>query len=388
MALFGALCFGERLKSRVFVCIAVCSCGAVLVVRDGSGASLAGDLVAIGSAVFAGVGVNLVRSGSRTENPFMLYLGPCIFGLPLFAFVPAGGGSPDAGGAIGLLLLLGVGGMAFLAQAFMALGYRSVPAGRGSVVFYFETALTVLLGALFAGERFNLRFGLGLALILGGLALNHVRRPLWSVTMAEILKPAPNGASPRDTDVRRFDRWAPSYDASPLRKLLFEPIHARMLELLAREGLEMAKARVVDVGCGTGRLLGSVALRWPEAELFGFDPAEHMLAQAARLNPKARLALASAESLPFDDGGADVVTSSMSFHHWGDQARGIAEISRILRPGGVFCLADHSFPLARLSGEKVMSRAKLRHLMGEAGLAVLAQEGAGLPFLTISLARK
>jgi drug/metabolite transporter (DMT)-like permease len=31
------------------------------------------------------------------------------------------------------------------------------------------------LGALFAGEKFNLRFGLGLALILGGLALNHVR---------------------------------------------------------------------------------------------------------------------------------------------------------------------------------------------------------------------
>jgi drug/metabolite transporter (DMT)-like permease len=58
----------------------------------------------------------------------------------------------------------------------MALGYASVPAGRGSVVFYFETALTVLLGAFFAGEKFNLRFGLGLVLILGGLALNHLRR--------------------------------------------------------------------------------------------------------------------------------------------------------------------------------------------------------------------
>ncbi len=177
VALFGALFFGERLSPRVFACIAICSCGAVLVVRDGSGASLAGDLIAVGSAVFAGVGVNLVRSGTRSDNPFMLYLSPCLLGLPFFAFVPAAGaGSGIAGGTIGIILLIGVGVGAFLAQAFMALGYASVPAGRGSVVFYFETALTVLLGAFFAGEKFNLRFGLGLVLILGGLALNHLRR--------------------------------------------------------------------------------------------------------------------------------------------------------------------------------------------------------------------
>jgi drug/metabolite transporter (DMT)-like permease len=106
----------------------------------------------------------------------MLYLSPCLFGLPLLAFAPAGSAGA-AGGAIGLLLLLGVGIGAFMAQAFMALGYKSVPAGRGSIVFYLETALTVLLGALFAGEKFNLRFGAGLALILGGLALNHLRAP-------------------------------------------------------------------------------------------------------------------------------------------------------------------------------------------------------------------
>ena len=173
VALFGAMFFGERLRLRVFVCIAICTAGAVLVMRDGSGASLAGDLVAIGSAVFAGVGVNLVRRGTKTENPFMLYLSPCLLGLPLFAFVPSGIPAPAA--TVGAAFLVGVGVMAFLAQAFMALGYESIPAGRGSVVFYFETALTVLLGALFAGERFNLRFGLGLALIIGGLVLNHAR---------------------------------------------------------------------------------------------------------------------------------------------------------------------------------------------------------------------
>jgi len=57
----------------------------------------------------------------------------------------------------------------------MSLGYRSVPAGKGSVVFYLETALTVALGALLAGESFNARCLAGLALVLGGLVLNQLR---------------------------------------------------------------------------------------------------------------------------------------------------------------------------------------------------------------------
>jgi drug/metabolite transporter (DMT)-like permease len=181
VALFGALFFGERIGPRVFVCIAICTGGAVLVMRDGSGASLAGDLLAIGSAVFAGIAINFVRRAAQTDNPFMLYLSPCLFGLPLLAFVPAGEiaavGAASAGGAAGVLFLVGVGVMSFLAQALMALGYKTVQAGKGSVVFYLETALTVLMGALFVGERFNLRFAAGLALILGGLALNHARLP-------------------------------------------------------------------------------------------------------------------------------------------------------------------------------------------------------------------
>jgi len=179
VAVFGAILFGERLRLRVLASIALCTCGAVLVMRDGSGATLAGDLLAIGSAVFAGVAVNIVRKATQLDNPFMLYLSPCLFGLPLFLFASPGAGltgdGVPGGGAAGILLLLGVGVVVFFAQALMAFGYRSVQAGKGSIVFYLETVLTVLLGALFAGERFNLRFGLGLAMILGGLALNHAR---------------------------------------------------------------------------------------------------------------------------------------------------------------------------------------------------------------------
>ncbi len=74
-----------------------------------------------------------------------------------------------------ILFLVAAGTGAFFAQALMAYGYRSVPAGRGSLVFYWETALTVILGALVAGERFNLKFAAGLGLIVLGLWLNNRR---------------------------------------------------------------------------------------------------------------------------------------------------------------------------------------------------------------------
>jgi drug/metabolite transporter (DMT)-like permease len=173
VALFGALFFKEKLQTRTLISIGVCTLGALLVMRDGSGAALSGDLLALGSSVLAGLAVNCVRRASSAgENPFVLYLSPCIFGLPMIAVAPW---PASSGGFIAILLLVFVGAGSFAAQAFMSIGYRSVPAGRGSVVFYWETALTVLLGFLFGGEHPTLRFGAGLVVILAGLWLNRDR---------------------------------------------------------------------------------------------------------------------------------------------------------------------------------------------------------------------
>ncbi len=171
VALFGTLFFQERPKARTFVSIAVCTAGAALVMKDGSDASLPGDLLALASAVLAGIAVNFVRKASSAgESPFVLYLSPCLFGLPILAFAPAPA-APVGIAALAFLLFVGVG--SFTAQALMSVGYRSVPAGRGSVVFYWETALTVLLGFIFGGEHPNPRFLLGLLIILGGLWLSR-----------------------------------------------------------------------------------------------------------------------------------------------------------------------------------------------------------------------
>jgi S-adenosylmethionine uptake transporter len=171
VTIFGALLFRERTTKRIVASLALCVVGAVLVVRDGSGANLIGDLLALGGSVFAGLAVNYVRRASKAGvDPFLLYLSPSLFGLPILAFAVFPTTNP---GPLPLFFLLSVGLGAFLAQILMAAGYRKVSAGRGSIVFFLETGLTVLLGALFAAEALTLRFGIGLLLIFAGIWWNR-----------------------------------------------------------------------------------------------------------------------------------------------------------------------------------------------------------------------
>jgi len=145
---------------------------------------------------------------------------------------------------------------------------------------------------------------------------------------------------------------------------------------------------IVDIGCGTGRFLRRAATVWPGAQLCGVDPAVNMIAEAKRLNPKASFTVGFAEQIPLPGASADIVVSSLSFHHWADQQKGVYEIARVLRPGGLFCLADHSLIVARHLGENVKSGREIRSMMTNAGLAIRRQTGAGWRLVRITLASK
>ncbi len=100
------------------------------------------------------------------------------------------------------------------------------------------------------------------------------------------------------------------------------------------------------MGCGTGALLRTLASRLPESvELAGVDPAPAMIEVArAALSPngrRIRLEQAAAERLPFSDESFDLVVSTVSFHHWEDQAAGLAEVARVLATDGRLVLVDH-----------------------------------------------
>ena len=132
----------------------------------------------------------------------------------------------------------------------------------------------------------------------------------------------------------------------------------------------------------------AASIRWPEAQLIGVDPAKEMVSQANRLCPGAAFKLAPAELLPLPDESADIVLSSISFHHWADQKKGLREIARVLRPGGLFCLADHTMLLSKLWSERVKTRRQIRALMMGAGLAVRKCQRLPVRFVLITLAQK
>jgi SAM-dependent methyltransferase len=108
--------------------------------------------------------------------------------------------------------------------------------------------------------------------------------------------------------------------------------------------------RVVDVGCGPGRFLREAAERGATA--VGVDPSAQMrrLAKRAipdRLRPAVTVVDGTAEHLPLDDAWATVAWAVASFHHWADPDAGLAELRRVLRPGGRLLIAER---LARPGG--------------------------------------
>src|SRR5215467_15864211 len=99
------------------------------------------------------------------------------------------------------------------------------------------------------------------------------------------------------TDVSSFDRWAPDYDSSALQSLVYEPAHRAVLERCAR--YVPAPRRLLDLGCGTGRLLCAAASRFPGTTLVGVDVSAGMLKVAAVAGGRLTLVHAVAEALPF-----------------------------------------------------------------------------------------
>lgn len=142
-------------------------------------------------------------------------------------------------------------------------------------------------------------------------------------------------------DVDRFNRWAKSYDRHWMQRFLFERVQETALQLAAQE--VRRPAAILDVGCGTGRLLRSAARRFPGATFVGVDAAIEMVKQAEASLPAAiamRFQQATAEDLPFPNDQFDLVFSTLTFHHWQEQRKGVAEVARVLAPGGRWLLAD------------------------------------------------
>ena len=146
----------------------------------------------------------------------------------------------------------------------------------------------------------------------------------------------------------RLIRWAPYYDLAVNLTTLG---HARLLrKLTVDNALIKPGDSVLDVGCGTGEVTLLAKIRAKNGKVYGIDPAPEMITvarkKAARKNLDIDFRLGVIEALSFHDGSMDVVTSSLMMHHLPEdlKVRGLAEIYRVLKPGGRFLIADFMRP--------------------------------------------
>jgi len=124
---------------------------------------------------------------------------------------------------------------------------------------------------------------------------------------------------------------------------LTSQVHAQGADLGRAAERLRGCANVLDLGCGAGHLAFAVAPG--VGAIVACDLSADMLAavttEAARRGlPNLTTRRAAAEALPFDDASFDAVCTRFSAHHWADLARGVAEMRRVLKPGGRLIVID------------------------------------------------
>lgn len=160
------------------------------------------------------------------------------------------------------------------------------------------------------------------------------------------------------------------------------------LNLISTYAAQDKVARIVDLGCGTGRFTEPLAGHFG-AEVVGVDPSAKMLAQARQSQTDDRVTYRQAhgEELPIDDGFADLIFMSMIFHHLQDPERTGRECYRVLRDNGLVCLRNATadaidtfrylefFPSARLlMAEQLPTRSQIRQIFEKYGFRFVTNE--------------
>lgn len=106
--------------------------------------------------------------------------------------------------------------------------------------------------------------------------------------------------------------------------------------------VKLAGRDVLEVGCGRGGGSAWMASRLAPASVTGVDISPRAIAFCKRFHTEEGLTFqtADAEDLPFEDASFDVILNVESSHCYGDCEKFLAEVHRVLRPGGWFCWAD------------------------------------------------
>jgi SAM-dependent methyltransferase len=191
-------------------------------------------------------------------------------------------------------------------------------------------------------------------------------------------------------NVRAFDLpTAGMYDA--LVATVLEGFYARVANEVAAAH---PSGKVLEIGSGPGQLTVQFAREAPGIRLTGVDISDAMVERAARrapgagLSERVRFEVGDVGALPLPDQEFDGVVSTLSLHHWSDPAGGLAEICRVLKPGGearIYDLAHWLWPPVR--GGNRLARLAAASPFGEGEVEIVHWPGSVPAFVLLRLRR-
>ena len=146
------------------------------------------------------------------------------------------------------------------------------------------------------------------------------------------MNPKPFGDTiDRERLARQFSKAAESYDsAAEFQRKLGRPLIDQISTA--------ASGTLIDLGCGTGEALQQIENRCSALSLVGVDIAAAMIEKARTRVRDSKLLVADIEQTGLPDASADIVFSCAAMQ-WCDPDRAVAEVSRLLKPGGQFLMA-------------------------------------------------
>jgi len=145
-----------------------------------------------------------------------------------------------------------------------------------------------------------------------------------------------------DDSAQRYDTQVEvlfNGSANAIRRQVLVPLR----EVFA--GRDQRQLKLVDVGCGTGRLIDFIKQAWPRLPVVGFDMSDSYLTEARRHLKRwgwLNLVVAKAEAIPLPDASQDAITCVFLFHELPPKVRrqALDEFARVLKPGGRLVLLD------------------------------------------------
>lgn len=138
--------------------------------------------------------------------------------------------------------------------------------------------------------------------------------------------------------LKEFDRAAEKFDDDD--PSVYNMCRKDYPDVLS-EAVKEPFSDLLDAGCGTGAMLGMFKRDYPDKNYTGVDLSEKMIETAGKKHMEGICFIAGdCEDLPFADGSFDVVTCSMSFHHYPHPEKFFLSLHKVLRPGGRLILRD------------------------------------------------